>query len=235
MNPIIFDVADVVVQFSETDNPLTSKKLDRAVKKLNGWLKFCNVKCHKLENKPQKGGLMMKALKGLSLFGGLAIVLTLFLVIGCSNNTPVQPDNPGTPELGRPGVPEATCDIEIDYGLIDKSTGGTIEIERGEYLHKFVVEPRSISESTLITIISDRETILDKEMISFEFGPDGLEFSESAKLQFEVAELGGDLNSASLYYYHPIRKKWYYISSSTVSDGKAVFNIDHFSKYAISD
>jgi hypothetical protein len=185
---------------------------------------------------------MMRALKGLSLFGALAVVLTLFFVIGCSNYKPVQPTDPDPLELGAISfgersnqLPEASSLEEYDSEYIDKSTGGTIEIERADYTHEFVVEPNAIDQSTTITVRSVNEVILGKDMILFEFGPDGLEFDIVAVLAFDIAEINGDATSAKLYYYDPVKKKWnleYYVS---VQNGIAEFEIDHFSKYAISD
>lgn len=185
---------------------------------------------------------MMKALKSLSLFGGLAVVLTLFFVIGCSNNTPVQPTDPDPVELGAIAfgergaqLPEASSIEEYDSSYIEKSAGGTVEIERGDYNHEFVVEPNAIDQSTTITVRSVNEVILGKDMILFEFGPDGLEFSKSATLSFDMNELDGDASKAKLYYYDPVKKKWNYQVTVDVVDDIAEFAIDHFSKYAISD
>lgn len=183
----------------------------------------------------------MKALKSLSLFGGLAVVLTLFLVIGCSNKNPIQPmiADPDPPDLFRPppvGPDPSSIIEEFDAGLINKITGGIIEIERGEYLHEFEVQPRAIRQSTLITIRSINEQVLGEEMIVFEFGPDGLQFSESSKLRFDMAELNGSANTGYLYYYDPVRKQWSLQSFANVGvSGIVEFDIDHFSKYAISD
>jgi hypothetical protein len=182
---------------------------------------------------------MMRALKGLSLFGGLAVVLTLLFVIGCSNNAPLQPGDTNPIELGRfdqklMSGTEGSGEV-FDSALIDKDEGGTIEIERGDYAHEFVVEPDAIPQNTTITIRSVNEKVLGKNMIVFEFGPDGLEFSESAKLIFEMDELDGDASTAKLYYYDPVKKKWVYQGSTSVVGGFAEFEIDHFSKYAISD
>lgn len=184
----------------------------------------------------------MKALKGLSLFGGLAVVLTLFLVVGCSNKSPVQPVNPDPLDLGMMSFGASASSssemstLEVyDSSLIDKSAGGVIEIERGDYTHEFEVQAGAINENTLITVRSVNETVLGKDMIVFEFGPDGLEFSKSSKLRFQMAELSGISSTAYLYYYDPVKKKWGMQSSASVVGGVAEFDIDHFSKYAISD
>jgi len=184
---------------------------------------------------------MMKALKGLSLFVGLAVVLTLFLVIGCSNKSPVQPLDPNTPELGKlpPPViidPGNDPQLEVyDQGLISSVYGGTIEIERGDFTHQFVVDPYALRQTTLITVRSINEEVLGREMIVFEFGPDGLEFLRSAHLQFEAAELEGITSTARMYYYDTDKNTWELLDTVNVENGIAEFAIDHFSKYAISD
>jgi hypothetical protein len=198
---------------------------------------------------------MMKALKSLSLFGGLAVVLTLFLVVGCSNKSPVQPfypdpDNspvqtvdPDPPELGKilPGDMsgsgwDPSVIEEFDSKLINKTTGGTIEIDRDGYAHEFEVQAGALDENTLITIRSINEDVMGEEMIVFDFGPDGLEFSQPSKLRFEMAELNAFASAGYLYYYDPVRKKWNLQSSVNVGVSDVVeFDIDHFSKYAISD
>ncbi len=183
----------------------------------------------------------MRALRGLSLFGGLAVVLTLFFVIGCSNNTPVQPTGPSPIDLGRSlqlsggNNYEMTGTVVYDSTYIEQSVGGTVEIKRDAYLHEFVVEPDAIEESTLITVRSVDEVILGKTMILFEFGPDGLEFIKSAILRFDTGELREEAFIAKLYYLDPEEEKWVYQYSVEVQDGIAEFEIDHFSKYAISD
>jgi hypothetical protein len=184
---------------------------------------------------------MMRALKSLSLFGGLAVVLTLFFIMGCSNNTPLQPNVPDPLEMGamsaRLDEGGPTCEVVETYDskYIEKSVGGEIEVERGEFVHNFAVESYSIPQDTLITIRSVNEVILGKQMIVFEFGPDGLKFSKAATLQFEMAELGVLTSTAKLYYYDSAKSKWSYVTSVGVVNGIASFDIDHFSKYAISD
>lgn len=182
----------------------------------------------------------MRAFKCISLFAGLAVVLTLLFVIGCSNNSPVRPDIPdptesGLSSLSLGGVLTLNSFEEFDSALVSKTTGGTIDIDRDIYHHEFFVDSNAIDETTLITVRSVNEMILGKEMILFEFGPDGLEFRKSAILSFDMTELSEEAAVAKLYYYDPIKKKWAYQTSVNVVNDIANFNIDHFSKYAISD
>ena len=183
----------------------------------------------------------MRALKGLSLFGGLAVVLTLFFVIGCSNNTPVQPNVPNSLEMGRLNLDKdlvvASSGYEtFDSSYIDRDEGGEIEVERGSAVHVFNILPNSISQDTLITIHTYNDDVLKDDKIVFEFGPDGLLFASSSLLEFDTAEFKEEVRQVKLYYFDPAQDEW--VLSQTVNvdqNGIAQFIIPHFSKYAISD
>ena len=185
---------------------------------------------------------MKKRLKGVSLIGGLLLLASILVISGCSNNSPLEPNLPQTAEMDRlvvsgmsAGESSEEPTVIEDSELIDKDAGGVIEIQREGYLHLFTVEPAALSASTEITVKSSREKIFGKDMIVFDFGPDGLVFNISAVLDFEIAELNSKASSAKLYYYDPGLKRWVYQGSSAISGGVASFDIDHFSKYAIGD
>lgn len=182
----------------------------------------------------------MRALRGLSLFGGLAVVLTLFFAMGCSNNAPVQPDNFDSLAIGNlsgkiiPNQPSPSIET-YDSEYIDSDSGGEIVIKRGDYVHNFVVGAGALPQDTLITVRTVNEEVIGMQMIVFEFGPDGLEFKKSALVQFDMAELSAEVAKANLYYYDPKKGDWVFQISVDVKGGIAEFPIDHFSKYAISD
>ncbi len=183
---------------------------------------------------------MRKRLKGISLISGLLLLASVLVISGCSNNSPLEPNLPQNVVMDKllaSGASGGSLDPSVvnDSELIDKDAGGVIEIQREGYLHLFTVEPAALSASTEITVKSSREKILGKDMIVFDFGPDGLVFSVSAVLEFEIAELNSKASSAKLYYYDPDLKRWVFRGSSAVSGGVASFDIDHFSKYAIGD
>ena len=184
---------------------------------------------------------MSKRLRGYSIISGLVILASLFIIAGCSSNSPVEPNLPQDAAateklfivdvLERLTEPLITCTTE----LIEVSTGGIIEIERDDYVHLFSIEPGALDSDTEINVKSSREKISNKEMLVFDFGPDGLAFNIPASLDVQIAELNSNATSAKLYYYDPASSRWAYQGSSSVSGGVASFAIDHFSKYAISD
>lgn len=184
---------------------------------------------------------MRKMLKGISLIGGLVLLASVMVISGCSNISPLEPNLPQIAGMDRMVVSGMSAGesseptVIEDSELIDKDAGGVIEIERESYLHSFSVEAGAIGEDTEIIVKSSRETVLGKEMIVFDFSPDGLQFDPAAVLDFEIAELDSKAKTGKLYYFNPDRNKWEYQGSSAVSGGVASFDIDHFSKYAIGD
>jgi hypothetical protein len=183
---------------------------------------------------------MSKKLRGFALISSLVLLASALVISGCSDNSPLQPNLPQTDSMNRlimsgmsgdSSEPETVSDSE----LIEKDVGGTIEIERESYLHLFTVPEGALDSDTEITVESWQEKISGKEMIVFDFGPDGLVFKIPAKLDFDMAELNSKAKWGKLYYFDPVKSKWEFQGSSSVVDGIASFDIDHFSKYAIGD
>ena len=180
---------------------------------------------------------MNKRLRSVTLISGLILLASVFIITGCSNNSPLEPNQPQSLTLDRHFAASESSELTIVSAslLVNKDAGGVIEIERDAYVHLFTVESAALDANTEISVVSSNEKVLGKNMIVFEFGPDGLVFGKSAILDFEIAELNSRALSAKLYYYDPDLKSWVFQGSSAISGGVASFNIDHFSKYAISD
>ena len=181
---------------------------------------------------------MNKRLRVFSLIGGLALLAAIFALSGCSSQSPMESSLPQVTDFNKMDVGGISAEpalVEMDQKLITADAGGEIEIARGDYVHKFEVEPGAISEDTEITVKTFRDKIGFVEVIVFEFGPDGLVFAKAATLEFQIAELNAAALSAKLFYFDPDLKGWVYQGSSAVKDGVAEFPIYHFSKYAISD
>jgi hypothetical protein len=181
---------------------------------------------------------MSKRLRSFSLVGGLVVLAALLAFNGCSNNAPTEPNLPHSTDLSRLiplGEPLESHQSVFDETDIEADVGGVIDIEREDYLHQFEVDAGAIDEDTQITVESYRDKIGGKEVVVFDFGPDGLVFKPAANLKFEIAELNARALSAKLFYFDPDLKKWIYQGSSAVNGGIAEFAIHHFSKYAISD
>jgi len=181
---------------------------------------------------------MSKRLKSFSLVGGLIVLAVLLAFNGCSNNAPMEPNLPQSADLSRLvplGEPLESHQSVFDEAVVKADDGGVIDIEREDHLHQFVVGAGAIDEDTQITVESYRDKIGSKEVVVFDFGPDGLVFKPAANLKFEIAELNARALSAKLFYFDPDLKEWVCQGSSAVKDGVAEFPIYHFCKYAISD
>jgi hypothetical protein len=188
---------------------------------------------------------MTKRLRSFHVVGGMGVIFLVALLVfgGCSNNSPLQPNFPQTTNLettsldrlvGMGGSLPSSQQVE-DAAFIKADDGGIIEIQRESFVHEFIVDAGAIDGDTEITVKSWGDKIGGKEVIVFEFGPDGLVFSKAAHLRFEIAELNERASSAKLHYFDPVKDKWILQESSQVDNGIAEFPIYHFSKYAISD
>lgn len=183
---------------------------------------------------------MSKKLRGFALLSSLVLLASVLVISGCSDNSPLQSNTPQTDSMNRliaSGMSGGSSEpgTVSDSELIEKDAGGVIEIERESYLHLFTVPAGALDYDTEITVESSIERVLGKDMLVFEFGPDGLVFNESAKLDVDMAELSSKAKWGKLYYFNPSNSKWEHQGSVSVVDGIASFDIDHFSKYAISD
>jgi hypothetical protein len=181
---------------------------------------------------------MKKDLMSLRRAGTLILLAVVLTIAGCSDNSILGPQPTETVQLDRAilGVVPLTAVTSVeDEKLVSPVTGDVIAIDRDVYHHEFKVEPAGVDKPELITVKSDREVVKSKQAITFEFGPDGLVFNKASKLEFQMAELNALARSAKLYYFDPKIGDWVLQAELAVKDGVVIFEIYHFSKYAISD
>ena len=188
---------------------------------------------------------MIKKLRVFSAIGFITAAVSLLFVIGCSDNLSVNPNgidpqqSPSAAASARWYLPSGGCSgvetITETTELITKDDGGEITITRDDYEHIFKVDPNAVDENVEISVKSYQDKVWGEKAIIFEFGPDGLVFEKAATLSFEMAELDSRASSAKLFYYNPTYKIWVLTSYRAVKDGIVEFDIEHFSKYAISD
>lgn len=173
-------------------------------------------------------GRKIMGFKALWLVAAFAVSLTL---AGCSGDSPLSPgvdDSTGLNKTIVSAVVEVSLPIQAD-------SGGLIPIQSNGYNHAFVVEADGLDEDKVISVKAGKAKINGKDMVEFDFGPDGLVFKKASKLQFDIGELNPNAVSAKLYYYDPQASAWVLQAESKVKKGVAEFNINHFSRYAISD
>jgi hypothetical protein len=124
--------------------------------------------------------------------------------------------------------------LETDK-LIYAETGGVVPIVREEYNHGFEVKPLALTKDELITVKSNKEDVNGRSALTLEFGPAGLVFGEASVLEVDMSEINPDASIAKLLYLDPAVGDWVPYGESGVKKGVATFEINHFSKYAISD
>lgn len=177
---------------------------------------------------------MNRKFKGLKHLWVAAALAAVVVLAGCSNDSIVGPVNDQDVLLGRsiPVVPLSAVEVSQQ---IPAATGGVIAISQDNYNHAFVVSKDGLDKDETISAKVQSDYVNGKKAVIFEFGPDGLVFKEASKLQFDIAAVNVRASSAYLYYFDPKVGNWVLQSVVRVNNGVAVFDINHFSKYAISD
>ncbi len=182
---------------------------------------------------------MSRRLKGFYLVGFIVVLVAALAFNGCSDNSILGPEtdpNSGFEKIvpfAQPADMESDC-VETE-GMISALEGGVMPIVRGEFEHRFSVPAQGLKEDVLITIDSYLTVCEGRDAIVFEFGPDGLVFDRAATLDFNMAELNPEAETARLFYFYPQYQAWVLQGMRPVRNGRVAFDIHHFSKYAISD
>ncbi len=183
---------------------------------------------------------MNQKLKGFSKLAVVSLIFSLLFVAGCSDNYSVNPEPSQSPTLSARAIPslppqEVDAIISNNSEIISVDDGGVITIDRDKYEHSFSVEPRAVVVDVEINVVSYEEKVRGNRAIIFEFCPSGLVFNSPAKLEFDMSELDSKADYAKLFYYHPAYKIWVLQSIKKVESKRVEFDINHFSRYAISD
>jgi len=170
----------------------------------------------------------------------LATIGGLVFVVGCGNNSnPVDylyEDAEGNklPEFSVKSLVPPPGAVYVSQA-IDADVGGEIEFECDNGDHEFVVAAGSIPASCTISISAWTKLYQGDKVLRLNFEPLGLEFDPSAQLVVDVVPVWGSQTSLNLYWYDPQDKEWEFEATAVVNvNGNATFDVDHFSKYAIS-
>ncbi len=184
---------------------------------------------------------MRKYSRIVELLTGIIILSSLVLFVGCSNKNPLESKTPNSNALPSSSIslnPISELVQELDVLVsapINAIGGGQIDIKNGEKRHKFDVQPGSMSRNAVISVKLEIDLLKGRNALIFEFGPDGLSFRKPAKLTVDMRDVDTAAVNANLYYYDSSMKDWILIEKAAVKNGKATFNIFHFSKYAIEN
>jgi len=190
-------------------------------------------------------------------------VLSMALIVGGCSNNPLAPDATSSSEytifeseiyLARgQGSHGGNNDPDGGRGnttvtsssLITSQSGGTLSLNWKSNSNKLTVHNGAVESDVTIevTVTPIKGNEGGNKSVEFDFSPDGTVFLEPAKLTLKYDDLSlnessqgnGDDPVVNLFWYNPSTRTWQFQESSHVSQGHVVFNINHFSKYGVSD
>jgi hypothetical protein len=184
------------------------------------------------------------------------VVLLLSLTLGLWGCGKISPTAPEGEELKAPsraaaqsGLPAEVLwpKMVVDYptvfvqAQIFSETENIVDLQLPGSYQEFIIRKHAINQDTTITIAITKYTYWEekigqpRQVVEFDFGPDGLEFRKKARLVLDSSWLGLRRGQhAVLRYYNENTGLWEEISSTAVKHGRVDFDISHFSKYAVS-
>ena len=178
------------------------------------------------------------------LIGGVSLAI---IFAGCSDNGLVynsSPDDDQVSFFDQPFYDDALAKradiVDVDINSVESSLkaalGGVIALGQDEDNEAFVVMPGSFPADTTFTVeISKIVTANGESLVVYEFGPDGLQFSRSAVLRLNLAELfGKSVKAMELYWLNEEINEWEFQGVFQADEQQvACASIKHFSSYGI--
>ncbi|UCG60531.1 MAG: hypothetical protein JSV52_09355 [Candidatus Zixiibacteriota bacterium] len=112
--------------------------------------------------------------------------------------------------------------------------GGVVPLHDVAEVQSFVVLPESFLADTTFTVAVSKIITTDgSTSFVYEFGPDGLVFSQAAVLRINVAALfGPNVSSIKFYGLNEQIGRWVYLDTYEADDEDMVYAlVEHFSSY----
>jgi len=192
-----------------------------------------------------KGGerKMSKNSKGLFLIGlALAILSLLVLSVSCIESpfaTDEEEDTPPTTEFlegldeDGPNAPSSLISQSASTTITAEYGGELLLTEFGSNTGLFV-PANSLTSDCRISVLAKLWYNQGKYIITLDFSPDSLVFEAAAALRVDGKHFSsaGELN---FFWYDQQLEKWAFQATGEIREGLAEFELDHFSKYAISN
>jgi hypothetical protein len=129
------------------------------------------------------------------------------------------------------------AEVESRYVVLplQASLGGVIPLGDDASVEAFVVLPNSFPSDTIFTVeVSKVVTTNGEELVIYEFGPDGLQFSRPAVLRLNLAELfGKNVTAIDLFWLNEETDSWEYSETSNAVDQIACASVWHFSSLGV--
>lgn len=187
--------------------------------------------------------------------GIAVIVLSLLLIVACSNKNVVN-DDPGnldleainsvelakTVYLDNPGLAKSDLAVysisKVEYGFEITSRASSTSFYIDNQLIKIDVPANAFDQSKwgarlYIYIRAEKWSTSYGNVYYYECTPEGVQFEHP--LVFHQPYQNRNGGNEYLYWYNPNYKFWVVEDSDKLNSGSATFEINHFSKYAIAD
>jgi len=133
---------------------------------------------------------------------------------------------------GRDAIEETPLVLEdADSVGVCASSEGEMELVLAGDTATLTVPEGAVENCIMITVDGSKVWTTFGWTYVYDCGPDGTSFDQPIRLVQEMDKPDGYL--AAMYYDHPT-KGWVRVETCAVTDGKAYFEIDHFSKYGIN-
>ncbi|MCD6161375.1 MAG: hypothetical protein J7K40_03055 [candidate division Zixibacteria bacterium] len=186
------------------------------------------------------------------LFAALLIAMAgLIAFSGCSNNSPLSSDDENS-DLNAINAVDAVKNLNpLDHRLLAKGDPETYLIDSAAVSHefdddgfemtlsldrktiKFIVPEDAIDDDDKdIIILGEKWQTPDGIVYYYTCSPSGLVFEKPITLKQTLENTN---YNEDMYWYNPASLSWEVEDSDKVVNGIVTFDIDHFSRYAISD
>ena len=181
--------------------------------------------------------------------GILALGAMMLFPMGCSKMLPTAPEDPAQAFRAEdlwPAPPAQLAGWLQPCSALDSmwfdDKGGKLKLEADCFKKlEFKVKKHALGDSVLIKVgVNLFNYYKDDELqkgFMLDFAPDGVVFDEPAELKVEVRDLDKDDSGVlRLYWYNPSTGLWEVEQEVEITGQKkkAKFDINHFSRYAIS-
>lgn len=157
---------------------------------------------------------------------GLAMSITGCKIVADGSNN----GHSGSEAQSSAHVPSSYAPVGETIGV----NGGTV----GDGNITLNVPANALSADTPITAqyIGDAELISENLPMGFmagaEFGPSGTTFDQPVSVSLKLNQ-EAKVSEPAVFCYNETYDLWEYVTDATVSDGNAIFEITHFSKYKV--
>lgn len=163
----------------------------------------------------------MKKTKIISIIFSAVLSILILLCIGCSNSTggnEENTENAGGKETSVSGI------IGAAGGAVSDNSNITITIPEGALDTEANISVKYVSKA------EDFDTSPSSFLGGVEFGPSGTVFNKPVEVKMKLQNTPSASN-ISILCYDEENNLWYFVNEAKCSEGYAIFEVNHFSKF----